>query len=52
MLKIFNLIILPQWVTGFLAAEARPTSGELVLEAVIGDGWGDGWPNSCARKAR
>jgi hypothetical protein len=35
-----SLIILPQWVTGFLAAEARPTSGDLVLEAVIGDGWG------------
>jgi hypothetical protein len=32
----FNLIILPQWVTCFLAAEARPTSGDPVLEAVIG----------------
>ena len=48
----FNLIILPQWVTCFLAAEARPTSGDPVLEAVIGDAWRDGWPNSCARKTR
>jgi hypothetical protein len=38
-IQLINLAILPRWVGGFQAAEAKLVSRRVVLEAVI---WGDG----------
>jgi hypothetical protein len=34
-IQLINLVILPRWVAGFQAAEAKLVSMRLVLEAVI-----------------
>jgi hypothetical protein len=45
-IQLINLTILPRWVGGFQAAEAKLVSRRLVLDAVIWEMAGDGVPNS------
>ena len=38
--QLINLSILPRWVAGFQVGGRSWSRGQLVLEAVFGDGWG------------